>query len=280
MKRKKITESLIHGFVEYLKEDEKQQATIDKYIRDINRFKDFVDSRSVDKRLVLEYKMELGENYAVSSANSMLAAMNVFFAYAGWQDCCVKRFKVQKQAYCSEEKELSREEYFRLLKAAEDKNDNRLKMIMQTICSTGIRVSELEFITVEAVRRGEAEVICKGKARRIFIINLLKERLQEYIDERNIVSGPIFITRTGKPVSRSNIWRQMKELCEEAEVCYEKIYPHNLRHLFARSFYDIEKDIVKLADVLGHANINTTRIYTITTGIEHRRKMESMQLII
>lgn len=280
MKRRRISEEFIESFISHLKEDEKQPATIEKYVRDIKHFKKFANNRRVDKKLVVDYKAYLGEKYAVTSANSMLAAVNVFFAYMGWEDCCVKRFKVQKQAYCSEEKELTKEEYLRLLKAAESKGDIRLKMIIQTICATGIRVSELEYITVEAIKQGEAQVVCKGKLRRIFIVSKLQEKLIEYANERDIVTGPVFITKNSTPVSRNNIWKQMKSLCEEANVSNKKIFPHNLRHLFARSFYDIEKDIVKLADVLGHANINTTRIYTITTGLEHRQKMESMRLII
>ena len=188
--------------------------------------------------------------------------------------------KIQRQIYCPEEKELSREEYYRLVNAAGRKGDERLQLILQTICSTGIRVSELKFITAEAVKCGEAEVSCKGKNRKVFIVRALQKKLALYIKKHHIRSGAVFITRSGKPVCRSNVWRQMKKLCQTAGVLPSKVFPHNLRHLFARAFYRQEKDIVKLADVLGHASINTTRIYTVTTGEEHRRKMECMRLIL
>ena len=280
MDKRMITADMVNDFAVYLENDEKSPATIEKYVRDISKFYDYAKGSLVDKQTLLGYKEFLGKKYAVSSANSMLAALNIFMNYAGWHDCRIKPFKVQKQAYCSEEKELSRVEYFRLVEAAGQKGDDRLKLILQTICSTGIRVSELEFITVEAVKSGEAIVRCKGKSRKIFIIRGLQKKLNAYIKKCGIKKGTVFVTRTGKPVSRCNIWRQMKNLCQDAGVSPHKTFPHNLRHLFARTFYEMEKDIVKLADVLGHTNVNTTRIYTITTGAEHRRKMERLRLII
>ena len=192
----------------------------------------------------------------------------------------IKTIKEQRQIFCSEDKELTKEEYTRLLNAAESKGNKRLNLILQTICGTGIRVSELKFITVESVKKGEAFVFCKGKRRSVFIVKALQKKLLKYADEQNIESGCIFITRTGKPVSRTNIWRDMKKLCKEANVNPEKVFPHNLRHLFARVFYGIEKDIAKLADILGHSSINTTRIYIISTGTEHRQRMENMRLVI
>ncbi len=280
MKKRFITSKMITDFEEELKNDEKSDNTIEKYIRDIKCFLKFVDNRLVEKTLVLEYKAYLEKDYALASANSMLAAINSFFKFVGWYDCCVKQFKVHRKTYCSEESELTKQEYIALVRAAKHKKNERLSLLIQTICGTGIRVSELEFITVEAVKHGEAVVSCKGKSRKVFIVKDLCGKLQKYVKERNITSGTIFITKTGKPINRSNIWREMKSLCEQAGVNPNKVFPHNLRHLFARTFYGIEKDIAKLADILGHTSINTTRIYIITTGAEHRRKLENMHLII
>ena len=214
------------------------------------------------------------------SVNSMIASLNSLFSFLGWYELRVKSLKVQQQVFCPEEKELTKAEYERLCRTAERKQNERLYLILQTICGTGIRVSELQFITVEAVRKGEATVSLKGKTRSIFIVRDLQKKLLRYISEQKIATGTIFVTRTGKPISRTNIWREMKSLCIEAEVNPEKVFPHNLRHLFARVFYGIEKDIAKLADILGHSSINTTRIYIISTGTEHRQRMERMRLII
>ena len=264
----------------YLRNEERSVATIEKYMRDVRFFASFVCDAEIDKQKVLDYKGKLGETYAVSSANSMIAAMNCFLRFCGWHDLCVKQFKMQRQVYCSEEKELTRAEYIRLLEAANAKHNERLNLIIQTICGTGIRVSELQYITVEALHNGEAIVNCKGKNRRVFIVPELKKKLLRYVKEQKISSGAVFITRNGKPVSCNNIWKEMKALCEHAHVAPSKVFPHNLRHLFARTFYGIEKDIAKLADILGHASINTTRIYIVTTGAEHKRKMEHMRLIV
>ena len=216
----------------------------------------------------------------MTSANSMIAAVNSFLRYAGWHELCIKQFKIQKTAYSSEEKELSAAEFHSLIKTAEKNNKERLSLVIQTICGTGIRVSEMQYLTVEAVRKGEATVSCKGKTRKIFVVSKLQKRLLAYAKRNNIASGMLFTTKNGKPLDRSNIWREMKKLCELAGIAAEKVFPHNLRHLFARTFYGIEKDIAKLADILGHSNINTTRIYIMTTFAEHKRKMESMRLII
>ena len=280
MKKRIITNQTIKSFEKYLLENEKAPATIDKYMRDIRYFAEYAAEHALDKTLVLDYKGMLEQNYAIRSANSMLAALNAFLRFVGWNDLCVKQFKVQKEAYCSEEKELSKAEYTALVRTAEQKKNERLSLVVQTICGTGIRVSELQSITVEAVRRGEAVVSCKGKTRKIFIVKALQKKLLRYAVEQGITTGILFVTKNGKPLDRSNIWRQMKELCEQAGVSPEKVFPHNLRHLFARTFYGIEKDIAKLADILGHSNINTTRIYIITTGAEHQRRMENMRLII
>ena len=270
----------IEKFRSYLCEEEKSGNTIEKYIRDVTTFSEFC-AGEITKETVIAYKQSLIDGgYAVKSINSMLASINGLFGFLGWHELRVKSLKVQRQVFCPEEKELTRAEYERLCRVAEKKHNERLSLILQTICGTGIRVSELEFVTVEAVRRGEATVSLKGKTRSIFIVRALQKKLLRYISESGIVSGAVFVTRTGKPVSRTNIWREMKSLCLEAEVNPEKVFPHNLRHLFARVFYGIEKDIAKLADILGHSSIDTTRIYIISTGTEHRRRMESMRLII
>ncbi len=278
--KKTIEIKKINEFELYLRNEERSAATIEKYMRDLRFFAEFANWSEISKQTVLEYKCRLATSYAISSANSMIAALNSFLRFCGWHELCIKQFKVQRQAYCSEEKELTRAEYLRLLDAANDKHNERLNLIIQTICATGIRVSELQYITVEALQRGEAVVNSKGKNRRIFIVAALKKKLLCYVKKHKITSGTIFITRNGKPVSRNNIWKEMKKLCELAGVAPGKVFPHNLRHLFARTFYGLEKDIAKLADILGHSSINTTRIYVVTTGAEHRRKMENMRLIV
>ena len=280
MRKRTITNSAIKAFEKHLKDDEKSEKTVAKYLHDLYYFLNFTQGKPIDKSMMLEYKTVLGERYALASANSMIAAVNAFLRFMGWMDCCIKQFKVQKKAFCSEEKELTKAEYIRLVNAAKAEGNERLNLILQTICGTGIRVSELQFITVEAVRKGETVVSCKSKTRTVFIVRELQKKLLNYIKAKGITTGCIFITKSGKPMSRCNIWREMKVLCEQAGVSPDKVFPHNLRHLFARTFYGIEKDIAKLADILGHSNINTTRIYIITTGAEHKRKMENMRLII
>ena len=275
-----LTNSMIGDFESYLRSDEKSDNTIEKYLRDVRAFCMFANSREISKTVVMEFKTSLVENYEVTSANSMIAAVNAFLRFMGWVDCCIKQFKVQKKAFCSEDKELTKAEYIRLVNTAKAEGNERLNLILQTICGTGIRVSELQFITVEAVRKGEAVVSCKNKTRTVFIVRELQKKLLNYIKAKGIITGCIFITKSGKPMSRCNIWREMKALCKQAGVSPDKVFPHNLRHLFARTFYGIEKDIAKLADILGHSSINTTRIYIVTTGAEHKRKMENMHLII
>ena len=276
-----ITEKTIQEFRVHLKGEEKCQNTVEKYLRDVRAFAAVQNGDPVTKEAVIGYKQKLLENgYAVRSVNSVLASLNSLFVFLGWHDCRVKTLKVQRQVFCPEEKELTKAEYERLCRAAQGKHNERLNLILQTICGTGIRVSELPFITVEAVKSGEAVVSLKGKTRTVFLVKPLQKKLLHYISERKIQSGAVFITRTGKPMSRTNIWREMKSLCEQAGVNPQKVFPHNLRHLFARVFYGIEKDIAKLADILGHSSINTTRIYIISTGFEHRRRMESMRLIL
>ncbi|MBE6638575.1 MAG: integrase [Ruminococcaceae bacterium] len=279
MKEKRITKTIIEKYCQHLKDDEKSSATVAKYMRDVCYFAAYAKDRIIDKSLTLAYKAELTEKYTVSSANSMLAAMNSFLRFAGWQEFCVKQYRVQKKVYCSIEKELGKDEYIRLIQTAESKGNDRLSLVIQCICATGIRVSELRYITVEALKSGRADVSCKGKTRTVFLVGRLRKKLLMYVKKENIASGEIFVTKTGKTMNRSNIWREMKALCDMANVLPDKVFPHNLRHLFAKTFYTLEKDIAKLADILGHANINTTRIYIMTTGAEHIQKLENMQLV-
>ncbi len=281
MKENIITNQTVRRFEAHLKTEEKASATIEKYLRDITAFKEFQGSIPLSKDLLISYKRHLQEEgYAIKSINSVIASLNALLNFIGKQELKLKTIKLQRQIFCPEEKELSRGEYLRLLAAARDKGNTRLDLLIQTICGTGIRVSELRFITVEAVQRGEARVSLKGKTRDVFIVKPLQKRLLIYIKEQNLKSGSVFVTKSGKPISRSNIWREMKGLCQKAGVDSRKVFPHNLRHLFARTFYSIDKDIAKLADILGHSSIDTTRIYIMSTGEEHRRRMENMRLII
>lgn len=281
MKGKTITKEIIADYAKYLRLEEKSPNTIEKYMRDIRAFLIFAAHAEITKDLVISYKQTLVEQgYAVPSINSMLSSINSFLTWRGLLDCRVKTIKMQRQVFCPEEKELTKGEYQRLLATAQQNGNERLYLILQTICGTGIRVSELQFITVEAVRRGEAVVSCKGKTRTVFLVKELQKKLLRYIREQSIKSGSVFVSKWGKPLNRTTIWREMKGLCEKAGVNPSKVFPHILRHLFARVFYHLEKDIAKLADILGHNSINTTRIYIISTGSEHRKRMEAMRLII
>ena len=280
MEERILTADIIEDFRKNLELQEKSTSTIEKYIRDVKAFSVYAENSAITKEKVIAYKKYLRNNYAVRSVNSMLASINSLFNSLEWHDLKVKSLKLQQQVFCSEDRELTKAEYARLCKTAKRKKNKRLNLILQTICGTGIRVSELQYITVETAKQGEAVVNCKAKTRSVFIVKELKQKLLRYAAEQNIKSGMIFVTRAGKPISRTNIWREMKALCAEADVNPGKVYPHNLRHLFARVFYGIEKDIAKLADILGHSSINTTRIYIISTGTEHRKRMENMRLIL
>ncbi len=275
-----ITKTQIIHFQNKLIEDEKSTATIQKYLRDINSFFVFVKGEAVTKDIVIRYKQFLKENYMPSSVNSMLAAINRFFKEMGWFDCVVKALKVQRQTFRSKERELTRDEYFRLLKAAKQKNNTRLYLLMQTLCSTGIRVSELPFITVQSIKTGRAIVSLKGKTRVVLIPSDLCRELSHYAKSRGIERNSIFVTKSGRPMDRSNILHEMKALCEMAGVDRNKVFPHNLRHLFACLFYKVEKDLSRLADLLGHSNVNTTRIYTCISGDEQIRQIEQLGLVI
>ena len=281
MEQRIMSEAIITTFIDHLIEEEKSSSTLEKYSRDIRSFQSFIGKTEVSKEVMIAYKQKLvHDGYAERSINSMIAAINSFFSYCGWYECRVKSIKLSPEIYRSEEKELSRKEYERLVSSAMQKGKEQLALILQTICATGIRISELKFITIEAVRRGEAKVHCKGKTRTIFLVKSLKKLLFDFARKQGIKTGTVFLSKIGKPINRTTVWREMKSLCKTAEVNPSKVFPHNLRHLFARVFYKTEKDIAKLADILGHSSINTTRIYLISTGKEHQRKMERLGLII
>lgn len=275
----KITLNLIHQYKNFLIDEEKSEVTIEKYVRDINAFTTWLKDRELTKSLVLEYKSKLIDEYSPATVNSVIAALNGFFTYNEWYSLRVKSLKLQRQLFCKSERELTKQEYERLLKAASKKRNERLNLIMQTICSTGIRVSELQYVTVSAVNQGQAQVKLKGKIRIVFFTKELCKLLKKYIKQQGIEEGCIFRTRTGRPIDRHTIWKSMKTLCESAGVSPEKVFPHNLRHLFARTFYGIQKDIVRLADILGHSSINTTRVYTIENGEVHRQQIHLLGLV-
>lgn len=270
MNQKQCTE-WIEEFESFLVQEEKSKATTEKYLHDIKYFFKYLSDRTICKENTVAYKEYLAKQYAPASVNSMLVALNSFLRFIGLQDCCVKLVKIQRQIFSREDKELSIAEYKRLVKAAAN---TRMSLVIQTVCGTGIRVSELQHITVEAVRAGKAIVSCKNKTRVIFIPASIQKLLKEYIKKNSIAAGAVFVSKKGNPLDRRNIWRDMKALCEQAGVSPQKVFPHNLRHLFARTFYSLEKDIVRLADLLGHSSIETTRIYTIETGNEHRQRLE------
>ena len=278
-KVKIITNELINNFKLYLYEEERSGNTIEKYMRDIRFFRDWLQNRNIDKSVVIEYKKELCQRYVMKSVNSMLSSVNAFFVFMGWYDLKIKTLKIQKQIFAKDEKELTKDEYKRLLNAAKSKGNQKLFLLMQTICATGIRVSELKYITLEVLKDGRADVNMKGKLRVIIIPQELCKMLKRYAAEQKITSGSIFVTKTGRPLDRTNIWKMMKVLCESANVDKGKVFPHNLRHLFARTFYSIEKDIVRLADILGHSSVNTTRIYTMETWKICRRQVQRLGLL-
>ena len=276
---RKITQEMMENFKNFLINEEKAQATICKYLHDIADFLICLVNLDFCKTTVLAYKAYLCEHYAPASVNAALSSLNSFFNFMEWFDLRVKNLKIQKQIFASTDKELTKAEYDRLLQAAKQKKNERLYFLMQTICSTGIRVSEVQYITVDAVKRGIAEIHCKGKHRQVFLPKQLCHILKQYIKEQKIKSGAVFVTKNGNPLDRSNIWSDMKKLCKAANVSEKKFFPHNLRHLFARTFYSLQKDIVRLADVLGHSSINTTRIYTMETGEIHRMQIQKLGLL-
>jgi len=276
---RKITTEIIKSFKDYLINEEKAVATVNKYLHDVGEFQMWLGEQELCKTATLSYKSYLCEHCAPASVNAALSSLNSFFNFMEWYDLRVKNLKIQKQIFASADKELTKAEYDRLLEAAKQKKNERLYLLMQTICSTGIRVSEVRYVTVEAVWRGIAEINCKGKRRQVFLPKQLCQILKQYIRDQKIKSGAVFITKNGNPLDRSNIWSDMKKLCKAANVSEKKVFPHNLRHLFARTYYSLQKDIVRLADILGHNSVNTTRIYTMETGEIHRRQIQRLGLL-
>lgn len=276
---KTVTNEIVNRFKVYLYEEEKSDNTIEKYMRDIRFFREWVGNKGIDKSIVLEYKKELCDKYAPKSVNSILSSLNALFMYMNWYELKVKTLKIQRQIFADKEKELTKAEYERLLTAAKNKKNERLYFLMQTLGSTGLRISELKYVTCEAVNTGQAVINCKGKIRRVFLPKQLCKMLKTYVKQQRIKSGSVFITRNGRPLDRSTIWKMLKDLCESANVIKSKVFPHNFRHLFARTFYSLQKDIVRLADILGHASINTTRIYTIESGDVHIKQLQKLGLL-
>lgn len=276
----KITLENVSKFMGYLTEEEKSPSTIQKYQRDILAFADWAKDIYIDKGLVIKYKEYLLGNYAPASVNSVLSSLNSFFEYTGEHKLKVKMLKIQKSVFLDKSKELTRGEYTRLLETASLRKNKRLYYIMQTLCSTGIRISELKYITRETVTEGRSTIRSKGKLRTVILPDRLCKMLKMYADKNSIKSGSIFVTRNGNPIDRSNIWSDMKKLCKSAGVSEDKVFPHNLRHLFARTFYSVQKDIARLADILGHTSINTTRIYTMETGEIHKRQIQELGLLL
>ena len=267
------------SFKNYLFEEEKSENTIEKYIRDITFFMTWICGQEVTKILALDYKKQLCEKYAPASVNAAISSLNSFFAYMEWHDIRIKALKIQRQIFSSKDKELTKAEYARLLTAAKNKNNERLYYLMQTICSTGIRVSELRYITTSAIKSGQAIINCKGKMRIVILPKELCKMLKGYIKKNNIKKGSVFVSKNGKPLDRSYIWKMLKFLCESAGVSKDKVFPHNFRHLFARTYYSLQKDVVRLADILGHSSVNTTRIYTTETFDVHRRQIQKLGLL-
>ena len=271
----------INTFAQYLEETEHSRATIEKYMRVLNSFCCYLPhDQGVTKELVVAYKNQLVEQYSISSVNAALAAVNSLVTFLGRPDLRVRALKRQRRIFCAKSRDLTREEYLRLLKTARQQGCCRLMLVMETICATGIRVSELEYVTVEAAQSGRTDVTCKGKLRTIFIPRPLGNKLLTYAREHGVKNGYIFRTKTGKRLDRSNIWRDMKTLCKSAGVDPEKVFPHNLRHLFAKTFYAVEKNLARLADLLGHSSVETTRIYIMESGEEHARQMAQLGLVV
>ena len=253
-----LTTESINDYESNLVNEEKSQITIEKYMRDVRAFAAWIGYGEFEKSDVLSYKAELQKRYAPTSVNTVISSLNSFFVYHEWYDMKVRTLKIQRQMFAEEE---------------------RMYLLMQTICSTGIRISELNFVTLEAVQKGKADIQAKGKRRTVFFPKQLCKMLREYAKERDIKKGAIFVTKGGLPMNRSNIWASMKSLCKEANVSEEKVFPHNLRHLFARTYYSQQKDIVRLADILGHSSVNTTRIYTMESGAIHRKQIQKLGLL-
>lgn len=280
MKQKKLTEEQLAAYRRHLGREERAAGTVEKYLRDLRAFAAWVSGRPVTKELALEWKKELlCAGYVPATVNAKLSALNGLFRFLGWEECRVKFLKLQRRVFRDQSREMDRSEYRRLLETAQSAGQHRLGLLMEAICATGIRVSEVRYLTVEAARAGRAEVSLKGKIRTILLPDKLCRKLLKYAKKQKTASGEIFLTKSGKSLSRCQIWREMKALCQRAGVAATKVFPHNLRHLFAATFYRASKDIARLADVLGHSSIETTRIYLLTSSAEHAKQLERLGLV-
>lgn len=279
MEPRKITEETLAAFARQLGEEERSPATLEKYLREVRQFAAFLGGREVTRELAAAWREELSARQSPATVNGKLTALDRLLAFLGWEDCRVKHLRVQRQLFRDSARELSREEYARLVETARRLGRGRLSLLMETICATGIRVSEVRYITVEAAKAGRTEIALKGKIRTILLPNKLCRKLLKYAKQQKIASGEIFLTRNGTPLSRRQIWAEMKGVCKYVGVEPSKVFPHNLRHLFATAFYRASRDIVKLADVLGHSSIETTRIYLLTSGAEHQRQLDRLGLV-
>ena len=275
-----LTNQQLRSFQQQLAMEERELGTIEKYMREVKKFALWQGRRKVTKETVSEWKEQLRTaGYKPETVNGKLSAVNKFLSCMGWGECCVKYLKIQRRLFRSTGRELTKDEYTRLVETAQSLGKTRLALLIETICATGIRVSEVKYITAEALRAGRADISLKGKIRTVLLPGKLCRKLQKYAKKQKITSGEIFLTRSGKGISRRQIWAEMKALCKQARVAPSKVFPHNLRHLFARTFYRVSRDVAKLADVLGHSSIETTRIYLISTGAEHVRQLERLGLI-
>ena len=279
MEPRKITEETLAAFARQLGEEERSPATLEKYLREVRQFAAFLGGREVTRELAAAWREELAARQSPATVNGKLTALDRLLAFLGWEDCRVKHLRVQRQLFRDSARELSREEYARLVETARRLGRGRLSLLMETSCAPGIRGSEVRYITAEAVREGRTEIALKGKIRTILLPGKLCRKLEKYARQKKITSGELFLTRSGRPMSRKQIWAEMKGVCRAAGVAPSKVFPHNLRHLFARCFYRVSRDVAKLADVLGHSSIETTRIYLISTGAEHARTLDQLRLI-
>ena len=280
MESRRIDSLQLGAFSQQLTMEEREAGTIEKYMREVKKFALWQGRRKVTKETVSEWKEQLRTaGYKPETVNGKLSAVNKFLSCMGWGECCVKYLKIQRRLFRSTGRELTKDEYTRLVETAQGLGKTRLALLIETICATGIRVSEVKYITAEALRAGRADISLKGKIRTVLLPGKLCRKLQKYAKKQKITSGEVFLTRSGKGVSRRQIWAEMKALCKQARVAPSKVFPHNLRHLFARTFYRVSRDVAKLADVLGHSSIETTRIYLISTGAEHVRQLERLGLI-
>ena len=277
---RKLKAAYIAAFRQHLVEEEREPATIEKYLRDVSGFAAWIGEKPVTKETVTRWKEQLAlSGCKPVTVTGKISAVNKFFAFLGWADCRVKYLKIQRRMFRNTERELTKDEYSRLVETAQSLGRERLSLLIETICATGIRVSEVRYITIESIQSGRADIALKGKIRTILLPGKLCRKLLKYARKKKIASGEIFLTRSGRGLSRRQIWAEMKAICARAGVEKTKVFPHNLRHLFARTFYRACRDVARLADVLGHSSIETTRIYLISSGVEHARQLERLGLI-